>query len=141
MGIEHDIFSTGDNQHPVPRWHLHPGASSHKDTPPWDLLISHAPATGTSHRGCLGHTPGKTRPMTHRKILPDRLNPHHTPKTHAKISPVITTLSAPCALTIGSKRESNLTMGVQGYRLRQGNGSQAILPCNLSRIICIKGKH
>jgi hypothetical protein len=32
------------NQHPVPRWHLHPRASSHKDTPPQDLL------TSTCHR-------------------------------------------------------------------------------------------
>ena len=51
------ISSQGDNQHPMSRWHFHPGASSHKDTPPWDLLISHAPATGTSHRGCPGRTP------------------------------------------------------------------------------------
>ena len=46
------IYSHGDNQHHMPRWHLHPGASSHKDTPPRDHLISHAPAIGTSHGEC-----------------------------------------------------------------------------------------
>jgi len=57
LGGPNRISSQGDNRHPVPRWHLHPEASSHKDTPPQDLLISHAPATGTSHRGCPGRIP------------------------------------------------------------------------------------
>ena len=50
--------------------------------------LSHIPATGNSRKGCLGRTPSKRlAPKTRRKILSDRLNPHHTPKTHAKISP------------------------------------------------------
>jgi len=53
------------------------------------LLHSYVPATGTSHhRGCSGHTlPARLVPRTHHRILSGRLNPHHTPKTHAKISP------------------------------------------------------
>jgi hypothetical protein len=94
------ISSQGVNRHPVSRWHLHPRASSHRDTPPRDLLISRVPTIGTSHEGCPGHThPARLVPTTRRKILPDRLNPHHTPKTHAKISSVVTTLSTPCALS------------------------------------------
>ena len=68
---------------------LHPGISSSHIHPPQIPLVGDAQVAPT----------GKTRPMTRRKILPDRLNPHHTPKTHAKISPVVTTLPAPSALT------------------------------------------
>jgi hypothetical protein len=151
----------------VPRWHLHPKASSHENTPSRDLLITHAPAIGTSHRGCLGHTPSiRLVPKIEHKILPNWLNPHHTPKTHTEISPscyhIITTLPAPSALAthkqastkhhikdimhsrsklVRSKRASSLIVGVQGNRLRQGNGFQAFLPCNLSQFICIKVKH
>jgi hypothetical protein len=100
LGGPNMIYSQGVNQHPVPLRHLHHGASSHKDTLPRDLLISHAPAIGTSHEGWLGCTPpARLILMSRRKILLDRLNPHHTPKMHAKISPVVTTLSTPCALT------------------------------------------
>jgi hypothetical protein len=94
------ISSQGVNRHPVPRQHLHPKASSHRDTPPQDHLISCVPATGTSHEGYPGRTPpARLVPTTCRKILPDRLNPHHIPKTHTKISTVVTILSAPCALS------------------------------------------
>ena len=52
--------------------------------------LSHIPATGNSRKGCPGRTPSaRLAPKTHRKILSDRLNPHHTPKTHAKISPCL----------------------------------------------------
>jgi hypothetical protein len=57
LGGPNMISSQGDNQHPMPRQHLHLRASSHKDTLPCDLLISHAPTIGTSHGGCLGRTP------------------------------------------------------------------------------------
>jgi hypothetical protein len=66
----HDSTSTRDNQHP--------------SSPP------NIPAIGISHEGCLGRTPpARLAPKTHRMILSDRLNPHHSPKTHAKISPVL----------------------------------------------------
>ena len=93
------ISSQGANQCPVPRWHLHPMASSHKTLHP-GISSSHmhlplVPLVGDAQVA----PPGKTHPMTHHKILPDRLNPHHTSKTHAKISPIVTTLPAPSALT------------------------------------------
>jgi hypothetical protein len=66
----HDNTSTRDNQHP---------SSPHK-----------IPATGNSCEGCPGRTPlARLAPKTHRRILSDRLNPHHSPKTHAKISLVL----------------------------------------------------
>jgi hypothetical protein len=45
-----------------PSWDL-----PHEDTPPRDLLISHVPTTGTSHRGCPGHAPRRMtrRPSPH----------------------------------------------------------------------------
>jgi hypothetical protein len=50
--------------------------------------LSHIPTIGNSRKGCPGHTPlARLAPKTRRRILSDRLNPHHTPKTHAKISP------------------------------------------------------
>jgi hypothetical protein len=135
----------------MPQQHLHPGASSHKDTPP-GIYSSHMHRYRYLSRGMpRSHPPARLVPMTRRKILPDRLNPHHTPKTHARISPIITTLLAPRALTthkqystehhitdimhsrtVVRKRATSLTAGMQGYRLCQGKGSQAILPCNLS---------
>jgi hypothetical protein len=58
--------------------------------------------TGTRHRynsqGALRSHSGKTCSSAHRRILSSRLDPHHTPKTHAKISLVITILMAPSAL-------------------------------------------
>jgi hypothetical protein len=51
--------------------------------------LSRIPTTSNSHKGCPGHTPpARLAPKTHRRILSDRLNPYHTPKTHARISPV-----------------------------------------------------
>jgi hypothetical protein len=45
---------------------------------------------GISCEGCPDRTPpARLAPKTHRRILSDRLNPHHPPKTHAKISPVL----------------------------------------------------
>ena len=67
---------------------LHPGIFSSHMHPPLVPIIGDAQVI----------PPGKTRPTTHRKILPDRLNHHHTPKTHAKISPVVATLLAPSVL-------------------------------------------
>jgi hypothetical protein len=50
--------------------------------------LSHIPATGNSHKGCPSHTHlARLALKTRHRILSDRLNPHHTPKTHAKISP------------------------------------------------------
>jgi hypothetical protein len=50
--------------------------------------LSHIPATCNSRKGCPGRTPSaRLAPKTRRRILSDRLNPYHTPKTHAKISP------------------------------------------------------
>jgi hypothetical protein len=56
-----DIFTRGNhfplNGTPDTLCHhntSHPGASSHEDTPPWDLSLSHVPAIGTSH----GKRPG-----------------------------------------------------------------------------------
>jgi hypothetical protein len=65
--------------------------------------LSHIPATGNSHKGCPGRTSlVRLAPKTRRRILSDRLNPHHTPKTHAKISPCLlssfTKFTAPRAL-------------------------------------------
>jgi hypothetical protein len=65
--------------------------------------LSHIPATGNSHKGCPGRTPlARLAPMTRHMILSDRLNPYHTPKTHAKISPCslssFTKFTAPRAL-------------------------------------------
>jgi hypothetical protein len=65
--------------------------------------LSHIPATGNSRKGCLGHTPSaRLAPKTRRRILSNRLNPHHTPKTHAMISPCLissfTKFMAPRAL-------------------------------------------
>jgi hypothetical protein len=56
------------------------------------------------HEGCPGGTPlAWLAPKTHRRILSDRLNPHHIPKTHAKMSPSslssFTKLSTSCALS------------------------------------------
>jgi hypothetical protein len=66
----HDSTSTRDNQHP--------------SSP------SNIPATGISREGCLGRTPpARLAPKTRCRILSNRLNPHHSPKTHAKISPVL----------------------------------------------------
>jgi hypothetical protein len=66
----HDSTSTKDNQHP---------SSPHN-----------RPATGISREGCPGRTPpARLAPKTHRRILSDRLNPHHSPKTHAKSSLVL----------------------------------------------------
>jgi hypothetical protein len=66
----HDSTSTRDNQHP--------------SSPP------NIPAKGISREGCLGRTPlARLAPKTRRRILSDRLNPHHSPKTHAKISLVL----------------------------------------------------
>jgi hypothetical protein len=65
--------------------------------------LSQIPATGNSRKGCLGRTPSaRLAPKTRRRILSDRLNPHHTPKTHTKISPCslshFTKFTAPRAL-------------------------------------------
>jgi hypothetical protein len=66
--------------------------------------LSHIPATGNSRKGCCpGRTPSaRLAPKTHRRILSNQLNPHHTPKTHAKISPCLissfTKFTAPRAL-------------------------------------------
>jgi hypothetical protein len=65
--------------------------------------LSHIPATGNSRKGCPGRTPlARLAPKPRRRILSDRLNPHHTPKTHAKISPCslssFTKFTAPRAL-------------------------------------------
>jgi hypothetical protein len=56
-----DIFTRGDrfpfNRTPGTPCHhstSHPEASSHEDTPPQDLSLSHVPATGTSHGEHLG---------------------------------------------------------------------------------------
>jgi hypothetical protein len=66
----HDSTSTRDNQHP--------------SSPP------NIPTTGISREGCLGRTPlVRLALKTHRWILFVRLNPHHSPKMHAKISPVL----------------------------------------------------
>jgi hypothetical protein len=66
----HDSTTTRDNQHP---------SSPHNK-----------PATSNSREGCLGRTPpARLAPKTRRRILSNRLNPHHSPKTHAKISPVL----------------------------------------------------
>ena len=64
---------------------LHPGISSSHMHPP------HVPLVGDAQVA----PPSKTHLTTHHKILPNWLNPHHTPKTHAMISPVVTTLPAP----------------------------------------------
>jgi hypothetical protein len=66
----HDSTSTRDNQHP---------SSPHN-----------IPTIGNSREGCLGHTPpARLAPKTHRRILSDRLNPHHSPKMHTKIFPAL----------------------------------------------------
>jgi hypothetical protein len=50
--------------------------------------LSLIPAIGNSRKGCPGRTPStRLAPKTRHRILSDRLDPHHTPKTHAKISP------------------------------------------------------
>ena len=64
------------------------------------------PQTNTRHRynsqGALKSYSSKTCLTTRRRILLGWLNPHHTPKTHTKISPscfhIITILTAPSAL-------------------------------------------
>jgi hypothetical protein len=65
----------------------HPGASSHEDTPPRDLSLSHVPAIGTPH----GERPGSIlqQDLSSRLIIDPAWStrPHHTPKTYAKISP------------------------------------------------------
>jgi hypothetical protein len=66
----HDSTSTRDNQHP--------------SSPP------NIPTIGISSEGCPGCTPlARPAPKTRRRILSNRLNPHHSPKMHAKISPVL----------------------------------------------------
>jgi hypothetical protein len=143
----HDSTSTRDNQHP---------SSPHT-----------RPATGNSHEGCLGRTPlARLAPKTHHRIQFDWLNPHHSPKTHAKISPVLlsglpssrhyvpytyTPLTPRHHVTdimrvrvkavICNKRASSLTVGWAGVRLQQGKGLKVKhLPCNLSSYYCIKSK-
>ena len=51
--------------HPVPRakQHLHPRASSHKDTPSWDLSRKPVPATVTYRGKCLGTTLRHDKPQ------------------------------------------------------------------------------
>jgi hypothetical protein len=80
---------------------------SHDSTTPGitntPVHLSHILATGNSRKGCPGRTPSaRLAPKTHRRILSDRLNPHHTPKTHTKISPCLlssfTMFTAPHAL-------------------------------------------
>jgi hypothetical protein len=130
---------------------LHPGISPCHMHSPQVLLM--------------GKCPGHISQQDSSYVLLDRLDPHHTPKTHAKISSssyqVITMFSAPRALSThkqsstmhhitdimhsrnnrSSKWASSLTTGVLGNRLRQGKGLQAFLPSNLSQFICIKVKH
>jgi hypothetical protein len=58
---------------------------SHDSTTPGitntPVHLSHILATGNSRKGCPGRTPSaRLAPKTHRRILSDRLNPHHTPK-------------------------------------------------------------
>jgi hypothetical protein len=54
------------------------------------IHLSHIPAIGNSRKGCPGHTPlARLAPMTHCRIMSNQLNPYHTPKTHAKISPCL----------------------------------------------------
>jgi hypothetical protein len=65
--------------------------------------LSNIPAICNSHKGCPGRTPSaRLAPKTRCRILSNRLNPHHTPKTHAKISPCLissfTKFTAPRAL-------------------------------------------
>jgi hypothetical protein len=67
------------------------------------VYLSHIPAIGNSRKGCPGRTPSaRLAPKTRHRILSDRLDPHHTPKTHAKISPCslssFTKFTAPRAL-------------------------------------------
>jgi hypothetical protein len=67
------------------------------------IHLSHIPTIGNSCKGCPGHTPSaRLAPKTRRRILSDQLNPHHTPKTHVKISPCLissfTKFTAPRAL-------------------------------------------
>ena len=108
-GTEHDIFSKGITNTPClngtsilglhPTKTLHPRISSSHMHPPQVPLIGNAQVA----------SPGKSCPMTRRMILPNRLNPHHTPKTHAKISPVVTTLSTPSALTTPNNPPPSIT--------------------------------
>jgi hypothetical protein len=99
-------------------------------------------------------------------VLLDRLDSHHTPKMHAKISPSslpsyyqvidisclirsrhsftkhhITDIMHSKSKAVSRMRASSLSAGVQGKRLWQSKGIQAKLPCNLSQFICIKVKH
>jgi hypothetical protein len=143
----HDSTSTRDSQHP---------SSPHN-----------IPAIGNSREGCLGHTPpARLAPKTRCRILSDRLNPHHSPKMHAKISLVLlsglpssrhyvpytyTPLTHRLHITnimrvrvkavFCNMRASSLTAGRAGVRLQQGKGLKVKhLPCNLSSYYCIKSK-
>jgi hypothetical protein len=85
---------------PTPRVSMAPPPGIN-DTP---VHLTHIPATGNFREGCPGRTPpARLAPMTRRRILSDRLNPHHTPKTHTKIYPCsltsFTKFSAPHALS------------------------------------------
>ena len=52
LGNQTGHLLKGDNQHPMPRRHLHS-----KESPPWNILLTHVPTIGTSRRECLGRIP------------------------------------------------------------------------------------
>jgi hypothetical protein len=120
---------------------LHPGTSPCHMYPPqvplsWETPRKHPPARlvlTTRRRSCSvdstltthpRHTPRS--PHVHYQVFISLLAPHalshyasHPPASHHRYN-------ASKSKAVHSKRASSLTAGVQGNRLRQGNGSQAI---------------
>jgi hypothetical protein len=83
-GTRQDIFSKG--KHRLPRATIAPPPGTTNTPvhltiyPPQVTLVRDAQVAPLQQR---------LAQKTRRRILSDRLNPHHSPKTHAKISPVL----------------------------------------------------
>jgi hypothetical protein len=167
---EQDVFTRGEPMscltgHPVPRAKIVP--PSRGFIPQRHSTLRSLPVLCTYHRylswgNAQVAPPGKTCSMTcHMSCLIDSTlttHPRCTPRSpqvhyqvigtlclirphHSSTKHHITDIMRSKSKTVSSLRASSLSAGVQEKRLRQGNGSQEILPCNLSQFICIKVKH
>jgi hypothetical protein len=132
---------------------LHPIKTLYLGISPCHMHLPQVPLVGK----CPRSIPWQDSSQDSSYVLLDRLDPHHTPKTRAKISlsslpSYYQVIGTTCLIhschsftkhhiidimhskskAVSRMRAFSLTAGVQGNRLRQDNGLQAILPCNLS---------
>jgi hypothetical protein len=129
-----DIFTRGNhfplNRTPDTPCHhstSHPRASSHEDTPPRDLSLSHVPATGTSHGEHLGSILRQdlSFPTHHRSCSVDSTlttHPRLTPRSPQVHYQVIIRFTAPRALSHTPLTHQHHIIDIMraGVRLQQG---------------------